>query len=511
MSMNPNKLVDSQIDPLSSPMLLQELPGLMGAFDETAMRVYLQQALFDRADSSSTIRSCELEQATYQLDGGVVLRYLLTVDDPGSGQTHDLLVSGRLFVDQGACASYVRERLDPFVGLMAGREEVAPFGTPIAEIEGLHMAVAAFPIDAELPTLAQATDRRLLARVLGEVLADAAGTKGPVEECRVELVDYGRRDRSTLRYRLAWPNDDGAPQLVYGKLTADSSGSLAGDVTAALAAQLAQRGAGRQVRVPRVFAWLPDLHLSLLEALPGTAPIADLLKARLGGKPVQSGPLALEEMVEVCGQVAAAMHTTGLVLGPQRTLDDELAALGQELEPILRFSPDLGAQLQGWLEQLARVGGQSEPLPLCFNHGDFTHGQFLFDGAACGLIDFDSVCQAEPALDIGQFLTYLHIAGLKFKIAPEAAAALMDDLVTRFLRVYRAELGDRAGDSEQLRARVSVYRTISLLRRVLRSWQKFKPKRVAGALAVLEHQLDALDRNLEMSISRTGLPGLHAS
>jgi hypothetical protein len=491
--MIPNNLIDSQIDPLSSPMLQHELPGLTDAFDEAAMRASLQKVLFDHAHLSSTIQHCELDQATYLLDGGIVLRYLLTIHDSASEQTHELLVSGRLFANQDACSTYIRERLVPFVGLMAGREEVALFGTPIAEIEGLHMAVAAFPIDAELPTLAQATDRRLLARILEDVLADAVGPRRAIEECRVELVDYGRRYRSTLRYYIGWPKDsDSALHLVYGKLTADSSGALAGDVSVTLAARLAQGDAGRQIRVPRVFAWLPDLHLSLLEALPGTAPIADLLKARLGGKPVERGPLMLEEMIEVCAQVAAAMHTSGLVLGPRRTLDDELATLGQELEPLQRFSPDLGAQVHLWLEHLARVAQQSEPFPLCFNHGDFTHGQFLFDGMACGLIDFDSVCQAEPALDLGQFLTYLRIAGLKFKIAPEAASALRDDLATRFLRTYRTELGDRAGAYEQLHARVSVYRTISLLRRVLRSWQKFKPKRVAGALAMLEQEIAAL-------------------
>jgi hypothetical protein len=39
---------------------------------------------------------------------------------------------------------------------------------------------------------------------------------------------------------------------------------------------------------------------------------------------------------------------------------------------------------------------------------------------------------------------------------------------------------------------MSLYQTISLLRRVLRSWQKFKPKRVASALAVLEQEIATL-------------------
>ena len=57
---------------------------------------------------------------------------------------------------------------------------------------------------------------------------------------------------------------------------------------------------------------------------------------------------------------------------------------------------------------------------------------------------------------------------------------------------YIAATGDPAGDPAQLHHRVSVYKAISLLRRALRSWQKFKPDRIDGALTLLEEQCAAL-------------------
>jgi aminoglycoside phosphotransferase (APT) family kinase protein len=131
-------------------------------------------------------------------------------------------------------------------------------------------------------------------------------------------------------------------------------------------------------------------------------------------------------------------------------------------------------------------------LPPCFSHGDFTYGQLLFDGANSGLIDFDSVCQAEPALDLAQFLTYLQVASLKSKLTPVATRALIDRLGERFLQHYADVAGLPSDDLEHLLRRVSLYKALSLVRRTLRSWQKFKPSRIESALALLAEEIAGL-------------------
>jgi hypothetical protein len=487
------QLNESQLDPQSSAVLQQDFLGLTAAFDEQAMTAALQTALFDQTHPKATIERCEVDQATYVLGESCVLRYLLTLKDSASGQMQEVLVSGRLFSDRSDCAEYTSKQLLPLVEQMAGREEIEPFDTPVAAIAPLHMAVYAFPIDAELPTLIGATDRQRLTTILHETLSAAAHRHVPVEDCRVELVDYGRQHRCTLRYHLMLRGKSGDVQqlLVYGKLTGDGSGALADPISAALRERVRASTIGYSFNIPQALDWRPDIQLSLLEAIPGEPLFADALKARLRDKPSASGMLSLEAMIEASAQIAATLHTSGIQLGRRRTLDDELAALRQGIRHVQRISPELGAQLNVWLERVAAQAVRSDPLPLCFNHGDFTHGQFLFDQTTSGLVDFDSVCQAEPALDLGQFLTYLRITSLKSKLSPSATTALIAQLNERFLRTYMTAMDHLEEHAERLRARVSVYKAISLLRRALRSWQKFKPGRIESALAVLEEEITA--------------------
>jgi hypothetical protein len=490
----PIELAEHDMDALQSPALRQELPGLAAACDEGSMQAALQSMLFDAHNPRATIERCEVEQATYVPGECAIIRYALVLRGAG-GATREALVSGRVFPGAAACEAYLSQRLLPLVGEVSGRDEVAPFDHPVGMIADLHLAVHAWPIDGDLPALIGATDSRRLTPILNQVLPALEGQPFAVGDCRAELVDYGRQHRATLRYHLTSAASDGAgPRelLVYGKITGDGSGAMAESISATLRARVAASTTGYRFSVPRALPWQPELTLSLLEALPGEALIADQLKARLRGKPAPADTLTLEEMIDVSAHIAATLHTSGLDLGRRRTFDDELAALRRGVAAVERVSPALGARLATYLEAIAEHGARTAPLPSCFNHGDFTYGQILFDGRRSGLIDFDSVSQAEPALDLGQFLTYLRVASLKSKLTPAATKELIDRLADRFLETYAGAAGGLIDDRARLRERVALYRTVSLLRRSLRSWLKFKPGRVASALVVLDEELAEL-------------------
>jgi hypothetical protein len=459
------------------------------------MRESLQSALFDPSQAGVTITQCEVDQATYLPDPSCIIRYMLTIHDQASSQQRQVLVSARLFPDQPACDAYVRYQLMPLVAQLDGREEISMFARPVGALAALHMAVHAFPLDADLPELIGATDRRAMAALLGDALQPDLGSDFAVTDCRVELVDYGRQ-RATLRYHLTGQASAAAaqPVLVYGKLTGDGSGALASPISDALRERVCAASSAYHFNVPRVLAWRPELKLSLLEAIPGQGLIADALKALLRDKPFTAGALSIEEMLDACAKIAAALHTSGIQLGHPYSFDDQLASLRRELAQIEPISPALVGQLIDWLEQIAAAAMRSTPLPACFNHGDFTYGQMLFDGMNSGLVDFDSVCQAEPALDLAQFLTYLHVASLKSKLSPGATGALIDRLGERFLQTYVDTTGRQTGELEQLMPRIAVYKALSLVRRTLRSWQKFKPSRIESALALLGGEIAGLAR-----------------
>ena len=490
------RLIAEQLDPLRSPVIQEELPGLQTAFDAQQMREYLQTVLFGKTRANFVIERCVPGKAIYMGDC-CVLRYQLEVGDQAGGRTIHPVVVGRVFRDQLACALYMRDKLAPLAALMRDREEIAPFVTPVAMLEPLNMVVYAFPIDGELPTLVGATDRRRMVAIFNETLPDALMGRFIAQDCQIVPVNYARRYRCVMRYEIAGqaPGSD-RPQrrVVYGKVATDSQGALVGAVIAALRERMAANGGEHEFNIPRSLGFRPDLQLSLLEAIPGTPRINQLLKARLGGADgAQDGALTLEEALDICARTASALHTSGIALGRRRTLDDELAALTRDIQALRRVAPELGAQFQSWLERIETYAEESDPLRHCFSHGDYTYAQLIFDDTSSGLVDFDTVCQAEPALDLGQFLAYLRVAAHKARKASGGdIAPIGEQLGARFLSTYIAATGDRLEDEQRLRVRVSVYEIVSLLRMALRSWQQLKSARFANAIAVFEEGLSCL-------------------
>jgi thiamine kinase-like enzyme len=237
--------------------------------------------------------------------------------------------------------------------------------------------------------------------------------------------------------------------------------------------------------------FLPDLKLLLMEAIPGSPQIANELKAHfLGGDGSKGGKLDLNEAMDACAQIAASLHSSGIKLGRRRSFDIEMAEMERNLKSIQDILPDLGGKLLRWLDEIGLIAAQSKALPLCFSHGDFTYTQLIFNENESGLVDFDTVCQAEPALDIGQFLAYQQLAITRdWPGDPREAAELSEKLGKRFLDTYIAVTKDWLEDEALLRERVSMYERISLLRLALHSWQKLKGSRLKVAIALLEEKM----------------------
>ena len=116
-------------------------------------------------------------------------------------------------------------------------------------------------------------------------------------------------------------------------------------------------------------------------------------------------------------------------------------------------------------------------------HGDFSYTQLLFSGDRQGLVDFDGVCRAEPALDLGHFLAYLRFATVKAAGSESPRfAPLEDELERQFLDAYRSV----DGSTEVVDERIRVYETVSLLRLAVHAWQKMKPERLERILTALD-------------------------
>jgi hypothetical protein len=483
----------------------EALPGLVTAFDEDAMKGYFQATLFGTDRPSYTVERCTPTRPLYMPGEWCLLRYRFQARNSTSGEVLEPIVVGRVFPNQSSCATYMSDKLAPLAVRMRGRPEVAGFAAPAAMIEALHMVVHVWPIDGELPTLVEATDRRRMIDVFREELPEALKQSFAVEDCQIELVSYRRRQRCVLRYTVAGRtggSDEVRSLIVYGKVTASGNETLNSRMLDALRDRILRPAAPYRFTLPRSFGSRPDLRLSLLEALPGEAQIGPALKARLRGQPALNA-LRLEEMVATCGYVAAMLHACGVELGRPRTLDDELAGLLRQSANARQFVPSFGDRAQSWLERIAALAQQSEPLKLCISHGDFKHEQLLFDGVSSGLVDFDAMCQAEPALDLGKFLAHLRVEAQKIQKRASVSSSFAEELAGHFLRAYVRAAGAHVEDERRLRLRTKLYETIALLRLALRSQQDLDETRLELTTALLEERISALTPDQHVIRRRT--------
>jgi hypothetical protein len=460
---------------MSSEAPSELLPGFATAFHEDAMKSHLQAALFGTNRSDYVVERCTPRRPLYMPDRSCLLRYRLRARSRTSGVALEPIVTGRVFPDSWTCASYMSSKLAPIAARIRGRPEIAAFASPAAAIEPLNMVVYVWPVDGELPSLVEATDRERMVEIFRESLNSC------IDDCEIELVSYRRRQRCVLRYTVVAKDAEGASRhlVAYGKVSGVGTDTPKDLIAGELHRRIVEEGAGHSLSVPRSLGWRPELRLLLLEALPGEALIGPALEARLRGDP-SPGPLSLEEMVAACGHAAAVLHGSGVTLGPARTIDDELAGLRRDMAIVRPLVRDGGDRAQAWFEQVAALAEQSEPLRPCLSHGDFKYEQLLFDDARSALVDFDAVCQAEPALDLGKFLAHLRVE-----------APLGDELAEEFLRAYVSAAGDRLHDERGLRLRTALYETISLFHLTLWSQRNLDETGLQVTSGLLEERLSA--------------------
>jgi aminoglycoside phosphotransferase (APT) family kinase protein len=462
------------------------LPGLATAFDEEAMKRFVRDALFGADGPAYVVERCTPTRPLYIPGDSCMLRYQFAARHSASGEVLEPILTGRVFATRGACEAYLRDKLAPLAERMKGRTEVAAFAAPAAAIEPLDTVVYVWPIDGELPTLVDATDPRRMLEVLREVgVGDAALT----EECRIELVSYRRRQRCVLRYTVG---ADEAPSLVvYGKVTGVGNATLADPAIDELREHVRDRAP--HLRLPHLLAWRPELQLALLEALPGEAAVRTAVRKRLRARP-EPGPLSLEDMVAMSAEVAAALHTSGRRLGPVRAFEDELAGLEREVDAARPFVAEFAERADLWLERIDGLGRQIEGFELGLCHGDFNHGQLLFDGNGASLLDLDTLCWAEPVLDLGKFVAHVRAETEKLRRRAAVSSRLGDDLAEQFLDAYLGVAGASAEDGPRLRARAAVYEAMALLRLAVRSQHDFEETRLEIATGLLEDRLAAISR-----------------
>jgi ABC-type multidrug transport system fused ATPase/permease subunit len=484
---------DPGLDARRSDAVAGALPGLAGALDERIVGPFLERLLGPDWELSAA----EADKVALDVARGSRLRYRLSLRHKPSGELVERFVGGRLWASTEAARRYAAE-LAPVAADAPVRPHRALVRT-VEVVEPLNLVLHALPVDLDLPGLVRALDPgvgRLLEVALPRTLPGLE-----LQACRPEVVKYAVGDHCVLRYELLWqvsPSRRTVRQVVYGRLYADDRGALLqAALTSVRDATARQPSGAGTFLLPRLLGHLPDLRLALLEALPGTPRVKDLVRAgaadRGGARPSPSSA-ALDDALRTCARVAAALHLPvpepvilpGMAATGRRarTLATEVEAVRHRVEDLGRYAPELAATLRRSLDAVATALAD-EPLPLLVGHGDLTPKEVLMDGPISAVFDLDTLCVAEPALDLGHFVAHLALSTSRPLVAAAPGATDRGAVLQRtFLAEYLRARPDL--DADHVLERVAAYRVLATADVAERSWRQLKPERAARAVALLE-------------------------
>ena len=449
------------------PMLVESihkrLPGLVKAMDETFVAEQVAQQLLA---TGATVDGADVGKVWLREDGTCTLSYRLRVVG-ASGGSSEHTVLGRVMDSDDAASEYVQHSVRRMTEMRAGVS--GPWQESSAVATGAGLALHPFPIDPALPTLIPATNP--------SVVSNLVKFAGIEELPTAETVHHPREGACVLRYRF--PGTD-----MYGKVYGDDSGDAIARNLQALTRGPDGLLIESPVRFPRPVVYSASLRLLITEALPGVALVPSLLKSILSDSPPHTVKEnkqqtdSLRDAVRVSAEALAELHTT-TAPASVHSMTDDLAGLRRELDVVGSVWPEVADDLRG------RVDGLFWNAPdvphLVLSHGDFTPSQVLIEGGSAAIVDLDTLCWADPALDLGRYLAHLDV--LATKLSGHDARPLVDDLSEAFVQSYSAAA---PATSAGIVDRVGFYRALTLTRTAVHACRQTKDRRLDVALSLLD-------------------------
>jgi len=365
--------------------------------------------------------------------------------------------------------------------------------------------------EVALPALPILTDPEQSRALLEQSIRAAAPAyrEMRIQSCTPRVVRYKPGSRCTILYDLVYPPDlidgHGWPELVAVKTYKGGKGKNAYAGMRAL--WESSLGAGADVTIAEPLAYLPELNALVQGPIREEQTLKDLIRSALRA----GTPTALAELDAAMRKTAiglAALHLSGAQYGEAYTWAQEFDEVRETAEQLGTAIPRLAGAAAPLLEQLAALAAEYPADPLGPAHHSFRPAQVLLYQGKIGFIDFDSFCQAEPALDLALFLSATKNIGLSepheeesneddAALDPETRKYLLDQL-DNICESFLAEYERHAPISRQ---RVALWQALDLLELVLTCWTKIKPVRLSNTMTMLERHLAQETRNVVSSLT----------
>ncbi len=268
-----------------------------------------------------------------------------------------------------------------------------------------------------------AHDERSIHAVQAQVLAHRLGKRCAVR-FGIELTQSGAdTEKLSLFAKLHKSQSDDAAR-VFGMMS-----------------QLRENGFGgnESVRLPRPIACINAWKTLLMEDVPDAVALdACMGEARTRG-------------LSGAGAALSRIHAAPLVTDKRYGTIDEIVLLQRWVGLVSGVRPALARRMGRALERIIRELAALEASVEKLTHRDYYDKQVLLKDESVFLLDFDTLCRCDPAIDVGNFLAHIVLArlqGLDASAEPEQL----------FLEAYRSTSG------KDLTRAVNVFERSALLR-----------------------------------------------
>jgi hypothetical protein len=347
------------------------------------------------------------------------------------------------------------------------------------------------PKDTELPALDVLTDPERARAFLQDSIRAGSPARADlrIADCEPNVLRYKPGSRCTVLYRLGYGADGAGrdwPDIVIAKTYAADKGRNAWEGMRAL--WDSDLSSGAVVSLAEPLAYVDDARVLLQGPVRGERTLKQIVRSSLRAGTAD----ALAELDDLLDRTAAglaAMHTSGVKHGETVTWADEAARQRALLRDLASAAPGAGGAGSALLDRLQARDQATVPDPAVPAHRGFRPAQVLVDDGRVGFIDFDSLCQAEPAMDVGLFKAAMRNIGM-YTPLPDAGGGmaerveLIDAACERFTAAYEAH-------APISRVRVGLWESLELLTYVVNGWAKVQPTRQDNLVLALGSQLTA--------------------
>ena len=280
----------------------------------------------------------------------------------------------------------------------ARRRNVAtPFRELSADVPQWVMRVMVWPLDPAFGQLVRWSSWEHVDAMLRAVYRAPAADQVPHGESAVSAIRYRPGRRHVLRYGRADAERVGP---VFAKLYAGEDGANIYHRATRIGEWLSRHGIG--VNAVRPLACVPEDGVVLYQGLSGMA-LSEYLQSPNGN---------MAAYLERAGAALSALHDIPPEIAEPLQIHDFAAEVSQVARASAHIRVLLPSSGQAIDEILSRALELHQRLPAeasALTHGDFKSEHVWVTLEGLTLIDFDSCCLADPALDIGKFLAHLRL------------------------------------------------------------------------------------------------------